>query len=95
MKIVGNTVGLGLPKPDMTQTDPKKGNFVYGKERFAKGYIPVPATAEVGRYIVVSSVDNNGVVTATEAVDSPSGGGSIFSSRASGILPTATSTEGV
>lgn len=32
MKIVGNTVGMGLPKPDLRQTDPRKGDFVYGKD---------------------------------------------------------------
>ena len=32
------------------------------------GGLPIPATAEVGQYIVVSAVDENGVVTATEAV---------------------------
>lgn len=31
--------------------------------------LPVPATAAVGQCIVVSAVDENGVVTATEAVD--------------------------
>lgn len=115
MKIIGNTVGTGLPKPDLTQTDPKKGDFVHGKEEFLAqagggsggGYyiptvkmqdggvlvftfrgtsgmpdlppqpvkipvgIPVPETAEVGQFIKVSAVDEDGVVTATEAVDAP------------------------
>lgn len=39
------------------------------------GGIPLPATAEVGQYFKVSSVDENGIVTAVEAVDAPSGGG--------------------
>lgn len=34
MKIVGNTVGMGLPKPNLMQTNPKKGDFVKGKEEF-------------------------------------------------------------
>lgn len=34
MKIVGNTVGMGLPKPNLMQTDPKKGDYVKGKEKF-------------------------------------------------------------
>lgn len=34
MKIIGNTVGMGLPKPDLMQTDPKKGDYVKGKEEF-------------------------------------------------------------
>lgn len=32
MKIVGNTVGMGLPKPNLKQTDPKKGDYVKGKD---------------------------------------------------------------
>jgi lysophospholipase L1-like esterase len=32
MKIVGNTVGMGLPKPNLKQTDPSKGDFVKGKD---------------------------------------------------------------
>ena len=33
-KIIGNTVGMGLPKPDMRQTDPTKGDYVKGKEAY-------------------------------------------------------------
>ena len=32
MKIIGNTVGTTLPKPNLMQTDPTKGDFVKGKE---------------------------------------------------------------
>ena len=39
--------------------------------------IPLPPTAEVGQYFKVSAVDENGNVTAVEAVDAPSGGGTI------------------
>ena len=28
MKIIGNTVGMGLPKPNMMQSDPSKGDYV-------------------------------------------------------------------
>lgn len=35
--------------------------------------LPMPATASVGQYIVVSAVDESGKVTATEAVDAPAG----------------------
>lgn len=34
MKIIGNTVGMGLPKPNLMQTDPTKGDYVKGKEQF-------------------------------------------------------------
>ena len=33
-KIIGKSVSFGLPKPDLMQTDPKKGDYVYGKEEF-------------------------------------------------------------
>lgn len=36
MKIIGNTVGTTIPKPNLMQTDPKKGDFVKGKEEFIK-----------------------------------------------------------
>ena len=31
-KIIGNTVGMGLPKPDLRQTNPQKGDYVKGKD---------------------------------------------------------------
>ena len=37
--------------------------------------MPLPASAAVGQYFVVSAVDENGAVTAVQAVDKPSGGG--------------------
>ena len=36
MKIIGNTVGTPLPKPNLMQTDPKKGDYVKGKEEFVE-----------------------------------------------------------
>lgn len=36
MKIVGNTVGTSLPKPDLRQKDPRKGDFVKGKDEIAE-----------------------------------------------------------
>lgn len=35
-KIIGNTVGMGLPKPNLMQTDPSKGDYVKGKTEFIK-----------------------------------------------------------
>lgn len=32
--ILGNTTSINLRKPDLTQTDPKKGDYVRGKEEF-------------------------------------------------------------
>ncbi len=37
-KIIGNTVGMGLPKPNLMQTDPAKGDYVNGKEEFAQQF---------------------------------------------------------
>lgn len=35
-KIIGVTVGTPLPKPNLMQTDPTKGDYVKGKEEFLK-----------------------------------------------------------
>lgn len=72
-EIWGNTVGMGLPKPNLMQEDPKKGDYVKGKEEFARQHILMPSSAKVGQYIMVSAVDETGKVTATEAVDAPKG----------------------
>ena len=34
MKIIGNTVGTTIPKPNLLQDDPRKGDYVKGKEEF-------------------------------------------------------------
>ena len=33
-EIWGNTVGMGLPKPNMMQSDPARGDYVFGKADF-------------------------------------------------------------
>ena len=33
-KIIGNPVGTTLPKPDWTQTDPSKGDYIKNKPDF-------------------------------------------------------------
>lgn len=53
-KIIGATVGT----PTSPEAMGRKLNM-----------IPAPETAKVGQCIVVAAVDENGVVTATEAVD--------------------------
>ena len=40
MKIIGVTVGSPLPKPNLMQNDPKKGDYVKGKEEFLE-QIPI------------------------------------------------------
>ena len=47
MKIRGNTVGTTLPKPNLDQTDPTKGDYIKGNRSFTKGdpgYTPVKGT---------------------------------------------------
>ena len=36
MKIIGNTVGTNIPKPNLMQDDPSKGDYVKGKSEFLK-----------------------------------------------------------
>ena len=52
-EIIGGVFTLGLPKPDLTQDDPKKGNYVFGKEyidnqiaelRADMEYVPIEIT---------------------------------------------------
>lgn len=38
-KIIGVTVGSPLPKPNLMQDDPRKGDYVYGKEEFVEKYL--------------------------------------------------------
>lgn len=46
MKIIGNTVGMGLPKPNLMQTNPKKGDYVKGKDEFLEsGALPTAINA--------------------------------------------------
>ena len=83
-KIIGVTVGSPLPKPNLKQTDPRKGDFVKGKDIIPSkvsdlendsGYITecsgcgVDVTAQPGQMIIVKSVDENGKPTEWEAVD--------------------------
>lgn len=70
MKIVGNTVGTSLPKSNLMQTDPKKGDFVKGKDEFRKrAGVNIPGGANAGQMIVVKEVDESGNPTEWEAVD--------------------------
>ena len=36
MKIIGNTAGTTIPKPNLMQNDPTKGDYVKGKDEFLK-----------------------------------------------------------
>ena len=45
MRIIGNTVGMGLPKPNMMQNDPAKGDFVKGKDGFVDSTLTQPGLA--------------------------------------------------
>lgn len=67
MKIYGNTVGTTLPKPNLDQTDPKKGDFIKGDRTFLKGddgAVFVPSVDEEG----ILSWTNNGELPNPEPV---------------------------
>ena len=57
-KIIGVTVGSPLPKPNLMQTDPTKGDYVKGKEDFLK---QVVAQGSGGGLSITD--DDNGNVT--------------------------------
>ena len=68
MKIYGNTVGTTLPKPNLDQTDPSKGDFIKGDRTFLKGddgAVFVPEISEEG----MLSWTNNGALPNPEPVD--------------------------
>ena len=78
--LVKYKIDQGAPAGDGTTVDPtpdvyqqiltklnKLGQGGQGGEGGNISAIPLPETAEVGQFIVVSAVDENGVVTATEA----------------------------
>jgi len=78
MKIIGNTVGMGLPKPNLMQTDPAKGDYVKGKEEFveqfgsgsgesggADGFSPIANVTQTEDGAVISITDKSGTTTAT------------------------------
>lgn len=80
-KIIGNTVGMGLPKPNLMQTDPTKGDYVKGKEEFLAqagygsgqnppqdgedGFSPLATVTQTEDGATISITDANGTTTAT------------------------------
>ena len=48
MKIVGNTVGTTLPKPDWNQTEPEKGGFIKNKPSATDGATFTPSVDAEG-----------------------------------------------
>lgn len=66
MRIIGNTVGLGLPKPDLMQIDPKKGDFVHGKDEFLEqASSTFPGTAKS----LLMDILRNGVYTTDQSAN--------------------------
>ena len=57
MKIIGNTVGMGLPKPNLMQTDPSKGDYVAGKDIMATIEYVDGLTAELWAEIRYAPID--------------------------------------
>ena len=76
MKVIGNTVGMGLPKPDLSQTDPRKGDFVKGKDKITEAVNAALAQAkESGEFdgkdaispeILVHPTDGGYTITITD-----------------------------
>lgn len=54
---------------------PESGGITEESDPTVQGWAKTAVPAEVGQYFRVSAVDENGNVTAVEAVDAPSGGG--------------------
>ena len=69
MKIYGITVGTTLPKPNLDQTDPKKGDFIKGDRTFLKG--------DDGA-VFVPSVDEEGVLSWTNNGELPNDIANVF-----------------
>lgn len=73
--IFGTPVSVNLRKPDLTQVDPKKGDFVYGKEEFleqvnqgsggADGFSPVAKVTQTESGATITITDKSGTTTAT------------------------------
>lgn len=69
-KIVGATVGSTLPKPNLMQTDPTKGDYVKGKEEFIKQFTSSSAESVCHvSYNLVNAVSNNYVSTVNKGDD--------------------------
>jgi hypothetical protein len=62
-KIIGVTVGSPLPKPNLMQNDPTKGDYVKGKEEFLE-QIKVPGSGGnvdvtfEGETMIISTANN-------------------------------------
>lgn len=61
MKIIGNTVGTPLPKPDFKQTDPNKGDYIKNK--------PEVVDAAVGQLLAIKTIDEDGHIAEFESVE--------------------------
>lgn len=59
---------------DTEPTDPNVGIWIDTSEKLTPPYIPNTTMAKPGQIVRVLTVDENGVITAVEAVDMPSGG---------------------
>ena len=57
-KIIGVTVGSQLPKPNLLQDDPLKGDYVKGRDAFP-GHIP--SGGKTGQYLRKKSDDDRDV----------------------------------
>ena len=68
MKIIGYTVGTTLPKSNLAQTDPKKGDYVKNKEALDDRYYTEPEIDE--KMTVVNDAISEAITEAQEHADS-------------------------
>lgn len=69
-KIVGATVGSTLPKPNLMQTDPTKGDYVKGKEEFIKQFTSSSAGSVCHvSYNLVNAISDNYISTVNKGDD--------------------------
>lgn len=67
MKIVGNTVGTTLPKPNLMQDDPSKGDYVKGRDEFLEQIPGGPG----GGYVLTEADKQEIAELTAELVDVP------------------------
>lgn len=67
MKIVGNTVGTTMPRPNLMQTDPQKGDYVHGREEFLEQVPSGPG----GGYVLTEEDKTEIAEMASQMVDVP------------------------
>ena len=80
-KIIGVTVGSPLPKPNLMQDDPTKGDYVKGKEEFVKqigggngeqgadGFSPIATVTQTENGAEISITDKDGKTVENKKIE--------------------------